>query len=140
MALQLKRKASEQDTELQMAPMIDCVFLLLIFFMVSAVMRVPPPFGFPTLPESSTRHEFPRKKYNIFISADGRMAVDEQEMYSLDELDMFLSAHENQITTLIIKADKRTEHGIVIDIMERAKRRFTKPEGQEIALAVSEDE
>ena len=140
MALQLKRKASEQNTELQMAPMIDCVFLLLIFFMVSAVMRVPPPFGFPTLPESSTRHEFPRKKYNIFISADGRMAVDEQEMYSLDELDMFLSAHENQITTLIIKADKRTEHGIVIDIMERAKRRFTKPEGQEIALAVSEDE
>lgn len=140
MALQLKRKASEQDTELQMAPMIDCVFLLLIFFMVSAVMRVPPPFGFPTLPESSTRHEFPRKKYNIFISADGRMAVDEQEMYSLDELDMFLSAHENRITTLIIKADKRTEHGIVIDIMERAKRRFTKPEGQEIALAVSEDE
>ena len=140
MALQLKRKASEQNTELQMAPMIDCVFLLLIFFMVSAVMRVPPPFGFPTLPESSTRHEFPRKKYNIFISSDGRMAIDEQEFYTLDELDMFLSAHENQITTLIIKADKRTEHGIVIDIMERAKRRFTKPEGQEIALAVSEDE
>jgi len=140
MALQLKRKASEQDTELQMAPMIDCVFLLLIFFMVSAVMRVPPPFGFPTLPESSTRHEFPRKKYNIFISSDGRMAIDEQEFYTLDELDMFLSAHENQITTLIIKADKRTEHGVVIDIMERAKRRFTKPEGQEIALAVSEDE
>lgn len=140
MALQLKRKASEQNTELQMAPMIDCVFLLLIFFMVSAVMRVPPPFGFPTLPESSTRHEFPRKKYNVFISSDGRMAIDEQEFYTLDELDMFLSAHENQITTLIIKADKRTEHGIVIDIMERAKRRFTKPEGQEIALAVSEDE
>ena len=140
MALKLKRKASEQDTELQMAPMIDCVFLLLIFFMVSAVMRVPPPFGFPTLPESSTRHEFPRKKYNVFISSDGRMAIDEQEFYTLDELDMFLSAHENQITTLIIKADKRTEHGIVIDVMERAKRRFTKPEGQEIALAVSEDE
>lgn len=140
MALQLKRKASEQNTELQMAPMIDCVFLLLIFFMVSAVMRVPPPFGFPTLPESSTKHEFPRKKYNVFISSDGRMAIDEQEFYTLDELDMFLSAHENQITTLIIKADKRTEHGIVIDIMERAKRRFTKPEGQEIALAVSEDE
>ena len=140
MALQLKRKASEQNTELQMAPMIDCVFLLLIFFMVSAVMRVPPPFGFPTLPESSTKHEFPRKKYNVFISSDGRMAIDEQEFYTLDELDMFLSAHENQITTLIIKADKRTEHGIVIDVMERAKRRFTKPEGQEIALAVSEDE
>ena len=140
MALQLKRKASAQDTELQMAPMTDVVFLLLIFFMVSAVMRVPPPFGFPTLPESSTKHEFPRKKYNIFISADGRMAVDEQEFITLDELDVFLSAHENQITTLIIKADKRTEHGVVIDIMERAKRRFTKPEGQEIALAVSEDE
>jgi biopolymer transport protein ExbD len=139
MALNLKRRGGGQDTDLQMAPMIDCVFLLLIFFMVSAVMRVPPPFGYPTLPESSTKHEFPRKKFNVYISTDGRTAVDDQEFLTLDELELYLSAHENQISTLIIKADKRAEHGIVIDVMERAKRRFSKPEGQEIALAVAEE-
>jgi biopolymer transport protein ExbD len=140
MALNLKRRGGGQDTDLQMAPMIDCVFLLLIFFMVSAVMRVPPPFGYPTLPESSTKHEFPRKKFNVYISTDGRTAVDDQEFLTLDELELYLSAHENQISTLIIKADKRAEHGVVIDVMERAKRRFSKPEGQEIALAVAEED
>ena len=42
-----QRRGSRQDTELQMAPMIDCVFLLLIFFMVSAIMRTRPHFQSP---------------------------------------------------------------------------------------------
>ena len=45
MAIQMKTgKAKERGQALMMEPMIDCVFLLLIFFMVSAIMRVPPPF------------------------------------------------------------------------------------------------
>ena len=106
--------------------------------MVSAIMRVPPPFTI-TLPESSTKHSFPRKKFNLFISPDGRVSFDDLEMLTLDDMEMFLSAKESQISTLIIKADRRAKHGVVIDVMERAKRRFSKPEGQEIALAVAED-
>jgi biopolymer transport protein ExbD len=133
------KRAKNKEAALMMEPMIDCVFLLLIFFMVSSVMRVPPPFTV-TLPESSTKHEFPRKKFNLYISTDGRIAIDDQEMLTLDDMELFLSAHEQQISTLIIKADKRAKHGVVIDVMERAKRRFSKPEGQEIALAVSEQD
>ena len=133
-----RRKQKDRDEDIPMAPMIDCVFLLLIFFMVSAIMRVPPPFSV-NLPDSATQHEFPRKKFNVFISQDGRLSVDDQEMLSLEDLDLFLAANENKISTLIIKADKRAEHGVVIDVMERAKQRFSKPEGQEIALAVSEE-
>lgn len=140
MALQLRRtKAKERGQALMMEPMIDCVFLLLIFFMVSAIMRVPPPFTV-SLPESATKHDFPRKKFNLFISPDGRISIDDQEMLTMDDMELFLSAHEHQISTLIIKADKRAKHGVVIDVMERAKRRFTKSEGQEIALAVSEED
>ena len=139
MAMQFKRtKHKGREQALMMEPMIDCVFLLLIFFMVSAVMRTPPPFTV-TLPESATKHEFPRKKFNLFISTDGRVSFDDLEMMTLDHMELFLSAHENQITTLLIKADRRAKHGVVIDVMERAKRRFSRVEGQEIALAVSED-
>ena len=121
------------------ASMPDIIFMLLIFFMVSAVMRTPPPFTV-TLPESATKHEFPRKKFNLFVSMDGRVSFDDLEMLTLDDMELFLSAHEHQISTLIIKADIRAKHGVVIDVMERAKRRFSKPEGQEIALAVSEED
>ena len=139
MAIQMRKgRAKERGQALMMEPMIDCVFLLLIFFMVSAIMRVPPPFTV-TLPESATKHDFPRKKFNLFISADGRISFDDLEMLTLDHMEMVLSAKEAQITTLIIKADRHAKHGRVIDVMERAKRRFSKAEGQEIALMVSED-
>ncbi len=134
-----RRKQKDRDEDIPMAPMIDCVFLLLIFFMVSAIMRIPPPFSV-TLPDSATKHEFPRKKFNVFIGQDGRLSIDDEEMLTLEDLDLFLAANENKISTLIIKADKGAEHGVVIDVMERAKMRFSKPEGQEIALAVSEED
>ncbi len=119
--------------ELQMAPMIDCVFLLLIFFMVSAIMKVPPKFQVE-LPKSLTRHEFPQKRYNLFIGGNGEMAIDDQIMLSLDDLELFLAKHEDRIATLIIKADKYAEHGVVIDAMERAKRRDI----EQLAIAIKE--
>ena len=139
MALNLaKRRKREDEDDIPMAPMIDCVFLLLIFFMVSAVMKVPPPFTV-TLPDSATKHEFTRKKFNLFINSDGRISIDDQEMLTLEDMELFIAAHENQITTLIIKADKRAKHGDVIDVVERAKMRSSKTEGLEIAFAVSEE-
>ena len=139
MAVRMQQgKEKERGQALMMEPMIDCVFLLLIFFMVSAIMRVPPPFTV-MLPESATKHDFPRKKFNLFVSADGRISFDDLEMLTLDHMEMYLSAKESQITTLIIKADRLAKHGRVIDVMERAKRRFSKTEGQEIALMVSEE-
>ncbi len=140
MALNIaRRKRTGDDEDIPMAPMIDCVFLLLIFFMVSAVMRVPPPFTV-TLPDSATQHEFTRKKYNLFINSDGRISIDDQEMLTLEDMEFFLAAHENQISTLIIRADKRAKHGDVIDVVERAKQRSSKTEGLEIAFAVSEED
>ncbi len=140
MALNLaqRRKSTEED-DIPMAPMIDCVFLLLIFFMVSAVMKANPPFTI-TLPDSATQHEFTRKKYNLFVNSDGRISIDDQEMLTLEDMELFIAAHEHQISTLIIKADKRAKHGVVIDVVERAKMRSSKTEGLEIAFAVSEED
>ncbi|HIN29547.1 TPA: biopolymer transporter ExbD, partial [Candidatus Poribacteria bacterium] len=86
----LSRKKTDRDTTLQMAPMIDCVFLLLIFFMVSAVMKNEPDFTV-TLPDSETKHEFPRKKYNVFIGQNGQVAIDDQT-HDLDSMERWLAA------------------------------------------------
>lgn len=119
--------------ELMMAPMIDCTFLLLIFFMVASVTKVPPKFPVD-LPDSLTRSNFPTKRFNLFIGQNGEMAVDDQIILGYDELEEFLAKHEKQIETLIIKADKYATHGWVIDAMERAKRRDI----EELAIAVKE--
>ena len=127
------RRVKRSGMELQMAPMIDCVFLLLIFFMVSAIMKTPPKFEVD-LPESLTRHEFPQKRFNLFIGRHGEMAVDDQIMMDYVDLEDFLARHEGRIETLIIKADRYAIHGWVIDAMERAKRRDI----AELAIAIKE--
>ena len=101
-----------QPPVLNMTPMIDCVFLLLIFFMVSVVMRVPPPFT-GTLPDSATKPV--PKEHSLFISSDGRISIDNQEMLTLEDMELFIAAHENQISPVIIKVDKREKHSIVIE-------------------------
>jgi len=119
--------------ELMMAPMIDCTFLLLIFFMVASQAKIPPAFPIE-LPDSLTRHAFPIKRFNLFIGRNGEMAVDDQMMMDYNDLEDFLARHEDRIETLIIKADRYALHGWVIDAMERAKRRDI----EEIAIAIKE--
>jgi len=129
------RRRKKTETELPMAPLIDCVFLLLIFFMVATIMKVDPPFSVE-LPDSQTRHDFPRKKLNLNIARDGRIAIDDRRMPTLDDLEEFLAINEQKIETLVIKAHKDARHGIVIDAMERAKRRAI----EKLAIAVKEGE
>jgi len=132
------QRTGETSTELQMTPLIDAVFLLLIFFMVATIMKAPPPFQVH-LPSSLKKEKFPRKLYNVYISEEGRVSVDERVMQDLDELGLFLASNQDKIDTLILKADRNAKHGRVIDVMERAKTRMThKREGQSIAIAINE--
>ncbi|GIX06776.1 MAG: biopolymer transport protein ExbD [Candidatus Poribacteria bacterium] len=129
------KKREQAPPKLRMEPMVDCVFLLLIFFMVSNILRVPPPFKVD-LPESKAYSEFARKRYNVYVDAIGRISVDEKMIPDLNALETFLRSKATQIETLIIKADKNALHGAVVDIMERAKRQGI----DNIAIAVSEEE
>lgn len=127
------KKPKRTAMDFPMAPMIDCVFLLLIFFMVAAQTRVPPRFPIE-LPDSLTRHTFPMKKYNLYIGREGLMAVDDAMMNGYDDVEYFLAKNKDNIETLIIKADKLALHGYVIDAMERAKRAGI----EELAIGVKE--
>lgn len=127
------KRPKRSAMEFMMAPMIDATFLLLIFFMVASQTRVPPRFPVE-LPDSLTRHAFPMKRFNLFIGREGLMSIDDQMMTTYDDLEMFLYKNKKSIDTLIIKADKLTLHGYVIDAMERAKRAGI----EELAIGVKE--
>jgi len=127
------KRPKRSAMEFMMAPMIDATFLLLIFFMVASQTRVPPRFPVE-LPDSLTRHAFPMKRFNLFIGREGLMSIDDNMMTTYDDLEEFLYKNKKNIETLIIKADKLTLHGYVIDAMERAKRAGI----EELAIGVKE--
>ena len=76
-----------EDDELNMTPMIDCVFLLLIFFMVTTVFKEPYSLRVE-LPEAHQAEIVEEKKLVASIAADGTMEINRQPvtLANLDEI------------------------------------------------------
>jgi len=117
-----KRADLEEGTDLDMTPMIDCVFLLLIFFMVTAIFKQPYTLKVE-LPQAHQATMVEEKKLVATIAADGQLEINRRAV-ALEALAELLAA-EQQTTrslTLIIRTDKETRHGLVLEVMETAKR------------------
>jgi biopolymer transport protein ExbD len=117
-----KRKSLYEDEGLNMTPLIDCVFLLLIFFMVTTVFKQPYTLQVE-LPEALEAVQVEEKKLVGTITADGRMEIN-RNVIQMGQLEQVLQ-REKQATgsmTLILRTDKETRHKFMLDILEVAKR------------------
>ena len=111
-----------ESTGLDLTPMIDCVFLLIIFFMVTTVFKEPHSLQVE-LPEAKQAVIVEEKKLVASIDKSGQMEIN-RHLVTLAELHGVL-AQQKQDTrsmTLIIRTDKETRHGPVLETMEIAKR------------------
>ena len=115
MKLKLPRK---DDVEIDMAPMIDMVFLLLIFFMVASVVVTDKVKV--QLPESKSAKVPEDIKGRIVLSVDANddiyigmvpVTIDELKEFISEELDL------DPNLRLMIRADARVEYGTCKDIM-----------------------
>mgnify|MGYP002633372338 CR=1 FL=1 len=108
---------------LELTPLIDVVFLLLIFFMVSTTF-VNEPAGIQVeLPRSENRDVIPEgTDVAVQLTADGRVFVDEQPVGD-DELRARLTAValEDPTTMVVLRADEALAHGRVVQIMDLAR-------------------
>ena len=102
--------------------MIACVFLLLIFFMVTTVFKQPYRLKV-LLPEAEQSTLIEEKKLVATIDRAGVMEVNRYPV-TLETLEGVLTREKEgvRVVTLIIRTDKQTRHGLVLDTMEIAKR------------------
>ena len=115
-------RRSEETFDL--TPLIDVVFLLLIFFMVSTTFIREPGGIRVDLPHSDTQ-EFIREGEEVVIkiTASGDLFLDEVPMPEsalTDELQQ--AVKQDPSTVVIIKADQDVDHGRVVHVMDLAKR------------------
>ena len=116
-----KRVIFGESDELQMTPLIDCVFLLLIFFMTTTVFKNPSALK-TVLPVATFSALVDERKLIAEINADGLIALNGERVY-IDNFDARLARDKDDkdSTALIIHADKNTKHGIILDLMKLAK-------------------
>ena len=73
--LLLRRKRPREEAEIDIAPMIDCTFLLLIFFLVTSVMKAQAPLDLPQARHGGAVVERDAVILTIVRGADGRPHV-----------------------------------------------------------------
>jgi biopolymer transport protein ExbD len=114
----MKREESRFD----LTPLVDVVFLLLIFFMLSTTFIVAPGIKVNLPTSSSTEISREKKEVRVVMAKDDKIFV-EQKLVSIEELEKYLkkAARESPEGMVIIQADERVPHGNVVEVMDVAK-------------------
>jgi biopolymer transport protein ExbD len=117
--IERKRRSIEV---IDMIPMIDMVFLLLIFFALTYSFEVQRVLELKT-PKASSGEELERKEtLTLYINKKNEVFL-EDESVELGELQSKLGKvmQDNIEVTLVIKGDEHVYHGKVVEVMDIAK-------------------
>ena len=126
LSLMATRIRERKAPTLSMAPMIDCVFLLLIFFMVSTTFAPMPGIRVQLPPPGEPSEDKPKgltvRIYDpTIISKPGTMLLN-QDVIQFDEMfDILLNATLEQKNMLIIQSERNVLHEQIVRVMDIAK-------------------
>ena len=111
----------DEDAEINMTPMLDIVFIMLIFFIVTAAFVKETGIQI-TKPEAAMSIQKPRTSIIIGISDAGEIWINHKkvDLKSVRPVLERLIA-ENPRGTVIIQADKDAKAGLTLDVLDAAR-------------------
>ncbi|MGF1634457.1 MAG: ExbD/TolR family protein [Phycisphaerae bacterium] len=117
----------DNDVDVQMSPLIDCVFLLLIFFLVATSLKkiervLPLDYPEPTVAQSAVNVQTPEGMFVVAVDEAGTLFLGTQPVTQgrLYE-EIRARAAENPDQPMRIAADRRAPFGAVLSVVELAK-------------------
>jgi biopolymer transport protein ExbD len=116
------RRSRADEPEINLTPLIDVVFILLIFFMVSTTFEHESEINIE-LPEASAEPvEETEQVLEIVVDAEGRYFIDEQQVVNT-ELETLKTAigkalGEREEMPVVIRADRQTPYQSVVRAMD----------------------
>lgn len=102
--------------------LIDVIFMLLLFFMITSTFLEQPGIKLE-LPEAKTSVEGEPQEYVLSVDKKGAMFLNRQPVTMAgleDEIKKVLPRMKD--SALVLKADQEIAHGLVVRIMDLAKR------------------
>jgi len=112
-----KRRTSRN---LNLNPLIDIAFLLLVFFMLTGTLRTMDAFGVQ-VPEWSGGRLNDRRAVVVLVGADGTLAVNDEVIAAeglADAVARLLDAADTE-RRVVLKADADAASGTLLDVMKR---------------------
>ena len=108
---------------IEIIPMIDTIFFLLVFFMISTLSMSRYSGVAVNLPKAATGQQAANESAAVSITPEGKIFIDKQEVPRESVrtiLQQRLTANPDLL--VLINADERVEHGRVVEIMDDARQ------------------
>jgi len=124
MAMKFRKKQATTKQEIPTASLPDIIFMLLIFFMLTTVLREFDVQVEYTLPEAYMIERIENKRLisYIWVGRDGRIQIDDN-IIQLDDIRSIMYQKRTEIPNLIVsmRIDRNSEMGIVTDIQQQLR-------------------
>lgn len=115
-------KKEEISLGVSMAPLIDIVFLLLIFFMLTSHIDIIPGIDIK-LPDITERgSDVSRDTMIVALDPEGNHYLNKEKIELRELFRRFEETVHPAKTSLILQADREVKHGQVVRIMDMAKK------------------
>jgi biopolymer transport protein ExbD len=117
-----RRRLQEQDdTEVNLTPMLDVVFIMLIFFIVTASFTKESGIDV-SRPDAATAERKERGNILVAISESGQIWIDKRHVdIRAVRANIERMAAENPQGSVVIQADKNSKNGILVQVMDAAR-------------------
>lgn len=106
---------------INLTPMVDMLFLILLFFLVTSSFIEQPNIKLE-LPSTKFASTSKIEERILTISQDGKLFFQNQPVERKNLVSVLKSAFSKQDDkTLVLRADKNVSYGVVVDVMDAAK-------------------
>ena len=120
MARRSLQSESDAATEINLSPMIDCIFILLIFFIVTTVFVEEPGIEV-SKPDATVDADLEKNSIIIAISSDNKVVYGGRELGVAGVGARVRQLLNKDELPVIIQADARASHGIFSDVWSEVK-------------------
>ena len=118
-------REEEEDFALPLTPLIDIVFLLIIFFLIATTfVEVEKDIGI-RLPPAASGAERRKAAESIVVNVhrDGTLVVTGSVVSEEDLFDELRAAWDRDpFTAVVVRGDKRTLHGTIVGVLDLCRR------------------
>ncbi|MBN1782959.1 biopolymer transporter ExbD [bacterium] len=116
------REKNSKRVTINITSLIDVLFLLLIFFMVSSTFLERPGMKLD-LPKASKREAVRMQGYTLFVTSDETLYLND-ETVELNALKARLEAIAPEIEDegIVLQADEKIRYGLVVEVMDLIKQ------------------
>jgi len=107
---------------IEIIPMIDTIFFLLVFFMVASLSMIHQEGLTVELPRAASAAPAPAQRITVTVAADGRLFLDKRPV----SRDALVAALRQAVARapkalVVVNADRAARYGDAVDVMDAAR-------------------